>query len=1300
MNRPNRSVVILEDDGHGNDLLMLLLSLGLEQNHPNLLIGLVVCQKPKRPEACLQEVGQKKPSLLIHSDSKDANNPTSLKTLEVDIGQQSTKTLSDPNVLIKTSMNLVPSCISSSRSCSSVLSQPEPITCDSSSTDSTGTTALQTILDTLFGQRKQNPDPTNCEMSSATDQQVQQICKEEPSPMDLSDDRPYDPEEYDPALTYGVLQSNSSTKVAEDDDRPYDPEEEYNAVDKEDFAKTDVSKATNTQESTTVNVDVAYDPEDETVFEEMQNYLAGNAITPQKFNICEQDNILNSTLSEQQKILEELNRQIEEQKRQLEEQTETLRLQKEAIGLSMAHFSVSHALMSPPPNFGRDEEEEIEKTPYFPTVNEFRDPRIWRTSLSRDAEDATEAPNNENATNVKENQTAVASKEKLENDKTLPSEALADTETVQLQNTTRSRSELCSETGVGRRSSRKRSHEHRSDRHERPSSRPSYKSRVSKDTSDRHHTSRHSSKHQTRGSDSERKRLTSRSHHDRHHHRDSSSSSRYKRRSDSSTRSHSSCRDGSSQDNSDRSHKTDQQQPLVDNAQSSKPVCEQPPVLQGSKADANESSQRPHTSQNPGEESLNNNRNHSEVNIKIDHPKQELLPMSCMQNIEILHGYTDQPLNSTTPTLQLPQTKVGVPNHDKVEPSNQLSHNQPNNFSVSNHTALKRGRPGPMQRQNSLQNKPDRLSGGGDYPQRASQLQYRDFTQTNNSQLNCGDIPPQELPQNKRKDFLAREVDRSSQLQMSCKQEGFTTGERGQCDKQMFPNHRDQKDSDWSEEHRPPLLRRCSVEEPEINQPHHKKGRSYMKGQDLHRVESSQFQQRESILGPPPVDLGLCRPRPLNPSCFDKVKPSTEPLSMMEQRKFGQPRNINTSTFAHSQTFRPGGQSPGLCTFQDDTDTHSGSHHTMEAMGPVDVRGPTEGPFHDPHQSHLKSPKGNAPYRQFPNEHNIRSRFHKGHSNNRDFSHQRPNKSRECPPPHDAYESQRPYFLQTFGDDAEACRTQTCLPKRSQPYPQDSTCEESPTLFEIQQYPEIEGQPRGRQQSGLRGQDGAKCFGRGHNVNAQMRGPRFDTLEQFMDQRAQSPDFHVERRPSSRNCDRFQTHDESQSLGIPNTTRHQFRPHVIRPEHLNPCESQNMRQTFESPLGQKNVRPLRLSGPLLPTPVGCRIRPNIPRLQRPHHESSRSQGPASMRHCPVTHDISGSWVHGEDHNFTHRSDTAESLVQEEQRVEFEGRRGQQSVQESNYGQPCRETRGRNSTRRAGQRRIFGNISHRDRDYSI
>ncbi len=101
---------------------------------------------------------------------------------------------------------------------------------------------LQTILNTLFGQKKQPSDITECKISSLTD--TVQICPqtcEDDDAMILGDDRPYDPEEYDPACPNGVVGSFSPAEVLEpkgpsvvphedDDDRPYDPEEEYSAV--------------------------------------------------------------------------------------------------------------------------------------------------------------------------------------------------------------------------------------------------------------------------------------------------------------------------------------------------------------------------------------------------------------------------------------------------------------------------------------------------------------------------------------------------------------------------------------------------------------------------------------------------------------------------------------------------------------------------------------------------------------------------------------------------------------------------------------------------------------------------------------------------------------------------------------------------------------------------------------------------------------------------------------------------------------------------------------------------------------
>ncbi|EQB77205.1 hypothetical protein CB1_000262002 [Camelus ferus] len=98
-------------------------------------------------------------------------------------------------------------------------------------------------------------------------------------------------------------------------------------------------------------------PEDETILEEAKVTIddlpnrmcvdahGGCAERPAGFTA----NASAPSLVEQQKMIEELNKQSEEQKRQVEEQEAALRQQRAAVGASMAHFSVSDALMSPPP---------------------------------------------------------------------------------------------------------------------------------------------------------------------------------------------------------------------------------------------------------------------------------------------------------------------------------------------------------------------------------------------------------------------------------------------------------------------------------------------------------------------------------------------------------------------------------------------------------------------------------------------------------------------------------------------------------------------------------------------------------------------------------------------------------------------------------------------------------------------------------------------------------------------------------------------------------------------------------------
>ncbi|XP_065142503.1 death-inducer obliterator 1 isoform X2 [Paramisgurnus dabryanus] len=1340
---------------------------GLEQNHPNLLIGLVVCQKPKRLEAFLQEVGEKKSRVLIRSDSKEANNPTSLKALKVDIGQHNTTTC-DPDALAKTLPNLrgpsslfvspgplYSSISQSGPSTHSSASLQKPISADPPR-DATGSTPLQTILSTLFGQRTQNPAVKECEMSLSTDkvQHFQQTCKEAVNSVELSDDRPYDPEEYDPALPYDVLDCNVPTTLAaaDDDDRPYDPEEEYNAVDKGGSAKNNLpkaSKATNTQDNLIANSDVAYDPEDETVFEEMQSYLTGNVLTHNTFTICEQASTSDTNLSEQQKILEELNRQIEEQKRQLEEQTETLRLQKEAIGVSMAHFSVSHALMSPPPNFGRDEDGEMENLPYPTTINSFRDPWICQET-SKDVEDASEVKiAAQPLLNTEENQTevldtsATSKKENLEYDKTLANEGSPDRKTEHLQNTTGSRSEYSSRTRDRRSSEKRSSHERRSHHRDRASSRAPHKSKDLKDDLDKDHMSRRSSKHLSRQSRSDRKRSTS-SRTSRHHHRDSP----YKRRSEHSTRSHSSRRERTSRDDNDQSQRTDQQQPRpsVHYSGPSGHDCVQGPgsnemldetvcfrkkqVVEGQQCDFSNpkhqkgSSQTPATCQILGDDSQNDNafgRNqlfssHSEMKInnlplsKIDCSSEQGASLSSpfMQNVK-----TAQPLNNTAP----PQIQIDVPHLDSASqyiemeaPSRQPPCNQTARFSDSNHMNQERGPPS-MQKKNNL-------SSLGDCPQRSFQSQHRDFPHSNNSQLKCkNESNSEELTRKKRREFSFHEADRSKQLKLSDKQEGFTTCELDKSEKQMYPNHirrkiltpeRTNLVHQGSKQSRPPQSQECNVQEPEIFSFQQNKGQPYVKGQRFQGDESSQFQQRGSLLGPGDRDNFRIlhpqehfQPQALNTLCFDKSKPSREPLSM---GKFGQPKNSNTSTSVPSQSIQSSRSGP----FQHGLDSHSSSGQIRHGVtGPMTLEEPSEGQFNnrDAQLSHCNSPKRFAVPRQFNNEpfdnresnrphlNNTKvyatfEQFNEGHHDYRGFSHKHPKRSRGHVPQHD----------QPSGEDAEDSRTQTCLPKHSQ----KPTCEESHSLFEGHGHPEIRGQSRGPHRSGLRGQNRGNVethFARGHDMRAQMRGPRFDSPQQFMGQKEPSPNYRGQRRRSPQNRDSFEEHHELQSSGFPSnsvTTLCQFN----KPEHQNTCEIQSLWQPllhFERAPGQTNIRPLRLSGPLLPTPLGCRIRPNTPRLQRPnlHSECDRS----SMRQHPITNDITGPWVHGERPSIGHsikpqQSDHSESLNGEEQRIGYEGRRGQQSVQPCSY----RGARERNSIRRRARKRPhFGKISHNNRE---
>ncbi|KAJ1122630.1 hypothetical protein NDU88_001115 [Pleurodeles waltl] len=354
---------------------------GLESTRPNLLLGLVICQKGKRPATILEtdKVEEKRTKVqiteeadIIHSKSISLQQekkilkyqPFSKEPTFLPSPPRSPKSppLPEPAAAIAPKLfsslplfktettNVVTATVitTAATTAPSIQNLSAPTEVSAATTTSASVksaTPLEHILKTLFGKKK----PFDLESGSS-------VVTEQVTP-----DQRIKPPTLDPIVQQFGLTSKEKFLEEVGDDRPYDPEEEYDpgkafAMDKiigsENLNKPDQPCETEQEE------DEAYDPEDETIFEEAKvvvddfpnkrpsEVIHSNAELPGEYISAI---TAASSLVEQQKMLEELNKQIEEQKRQLEAQEEALRQQRAAVGVSMAHFSVSDALMSPPP---------------------------------------------------------------------------------------------------------------------------------------------------------------------------------------------------------------------------------------------------------------------------------------------------------------------------------------------------------------------------------------------------------------------------------------------------------------------------------------------------------------------------------------------------------------------------------------------------------------------------------------------------------------------------------------------------------------------------------------------------------------------------------------------------------------------------------------------------------------------------------------------------------------------------------------------------------------------------------------
>ncbi|KAG9353198.1 hypothetical protein JZ751_017774 [Albula glossodonta] len=358
---------------------------GLEPARPNLLLGLVICQKERKRSAAPPD-GSEKRSKLQAQDPDETGLPKLPGVSRPEVKQEKPH-LYNLEASVSTTPPGSPPPIGASESSSGSLITPTVLSLMSSlkgsaasssgkdspsSSTSSSSTPLQTILKTLFGKKKQDSEaslsPSEHISAEAVVppvplldpivQQFGQISKEKEIEED-EDDRPYDPEEeYDPAMGYGTEAPMVTGKAFE------------------------ASKPSEVATSTTnAEVDdVAYDPEDETIFDEVKGGVEVPGQTKAKPSSEGEGGA--STLTEQQKMLDELNKQIEEEKRRLEEQEESIRQQR-AAGVTIAD-----ALLVPPTKsllansqllqLGKKVEELVAKTPTAPVINQRRDPRQSR----------------------------------------------------------------------------------------------------------------------------------------------------------------------------------------------------------------------------------------------------------------------------------------------------------------------------------------------------------------------------------------------------------------------------------------------------------------------------------------------------------------------------------------------------------------------------------------------------------------------------------------------------------------------------------------------------------------------------------------------------------------------------------------------------------------------------------------------------------------------------------------------------------------------------------------------------------
>ncbi|XP_059184944.1 death-inducer obliterator 1 [Centropristis striata] len=343
---------------------------GLEPARPNLLLGLLICQKDKkRAGAPLESEEKRSKTQTKDADDTGLPKPSSVRAerstrlTSLDISFSTTPPGSPPSNSSETSSSTaatssVLSFLSSVKATSTATGKDSPSSSSSVASSAPAATPLQTILNTLFGKKKHDSEASN-------------------SPSDQGGELSLPPATMLDPIVQQFAQISKEKQVEEDeDDRPYDPEEEYDPSRGYNVPKKPVQVESKPELSKQPEVaadegdDVAYDPEDDSIFEDVKPVVPG----PVK--------AATESVTDPQKILESL-KQIGDQTFHKQGEQQMPSTDTPAASLILPDTLLTHPTKSLLANtqllqLGKKVEELVKSSSVAPLINQRRDPRQSR----------------------------------------------------------------------------------------------------------------------------------------------------------------------------------------------------------------------------------------------------------------------------------------------------------------------------------------------------------------------------------------------------------------------------------------------------------------------------------------------------------------------------------------------------------------------------------------------------------------------------------------------------------------------------------------------------------------------------------------------------------------------------------------------------------------------------------------------------------------------------------------------------------------------------------------------------------